>query len=124
MSTQTLAPRGANVLHSRSRAELDGRPDAGADDATRGFRHDALIYDSLEELTGVAVPFLLEGLAAGDGAVIAVGPEATDALRTAVGPARGPADQLRSTHEVPKGRVGLLQVRLTTVGTDHAATAA
>jgi anti-sigma regulatory factor (Ser/Thr protein kinase) len=50
-----------------------------------GFRHDALFYDSAEELATVAAPFLLEGLAAGDGAVIAAGPEATDALCEAVG---------------------------------------
>jgi anti-sigma regulatory factor (Ser/Thr protein kinase) len=50
-----------------------------------GFQHDALLYDSAEELARVAAPFLLEGLDAGDGAVIAVGPEATDVLREAVG---------------------------------------
>ncbi|WP_041795417.1 sensor histidine kinase [Modestobacter italicus] len=54
-------------------------------DASPGFRHDALLYDSPADLVAVAVPFLLEGLAAGDGAVIAAGPEATDALRDAVG---------------------------------------
>jgi anti-sigma regulatory factor (Ser/Thr protein kinase) len=53
--------------------------------ARPGFRHDALIYDSAEELAAVAAPFLLEGLAAGDGAVIATGPEATAVLREAVG---------------------------------------
>jgi anti-sigma regulatory factor (Ser/Thr protein kinase) len=56
----------------------------GADSAP-GFRHDALLYDSPADLVAVAAPFLLEGLATGDGAVIAVGPEATDALRDAVG---------------------------------------
>ncbi len=50
-----------------------------------GFRHDVLFYDSVEELAALAAPFLLEGLAVGDGAVIAAGPEATDALREAVG---------------------------------------
>jgi anti-sigma regulatory factor (Ser/Thr protein kinase) len=50
-----------------------------------GFRHDVLFYDSVEELAAIAVPFLLEGLAVGDGAVIAAGPEVTDALREAVG---------------------------------------
>ena len=50
-----------------------------------GFRHDALVYDSVEELAGVAAPFLLEGLAVGDGAVVAAGPEATAAIYDAVG---------------------------------------
>lgn len=51
---------------------------------SRGFRHDALLYDSVEELAAVAAPFLLEGLAVGDGAVIAASPRATAALREAV----------------------------------------
>jgi anti-sigma regulatory factor (Ser/Thr protein kinase) len=59
--------------------------DAPGGCAGPGFRHDALLYDSAEQLAAVAAPFLLEGLAAGDGAVIAVGPEAADVLREAVG---------------------------------------
>ncbi|MDP9369329.1 MAG: MEDS domain-containing protein [Chloroflexota bacterium] len=39
--------------------------------AGRGHLHDALLYDSAAELTAAAVPFLLDGLAAGDAAVIA-----------------------------------------------------
>ena len=50
-----------------------------------GFQHDALFYESVEDLVDVAAPFLLEGLAAGDGAVIAAGPRATAALYDAVG---------------------------------------
>ncbi|MGY2064555.1 anti-sigma factor RsbA family regulatory protein [Blastococcus sp. SYSU DS0619] len=50
-----------------------------------GFRHDGLFYDSVEDLAAVAAPFLLEGLAAGDGAVIAAGPQATAALCDAIG---------------------------------------
>lgn len=49
-----------------------------------GFRHDATVYDSVDELAAIAAPFLLDGLAAGDGAVIAVGPESTDVLHEAV----------------------------------------
>ncbi|SFO21809.1 Anti-sigma regulatory factor (Ser/Thr protein kinase) [Geodermatophilus obscurus] len=52
--------------------------------AAPGFRHDALLYDSAEELAAIAGPFLLEGLAAGDGAVIAAGPDVTAVLREAV----------------------------------------
>jgi anti-sigma regulatory factor (Ser/Thr protein kinase) len=36
-----------------------------------GYPHDALLYDTTDDLVAAAVPFLLEGLAAGDGAVIA-----------------------------------------------------
>ncbi|RBY95016.1 sensor histidine kinase [Blastococcus sp. TBT05-19] len=50
-----------------------------------GFRHDALLYDSVEELAAVAATFLLEGLAVGDGAVIAVSPGTAGVLREAVG---------------------------------------
>ena len=64
--------------------ETTGRTErhSGAD---AGFRHDALFYDSPDELADLAAPFLLEGLEAGDGAVIAAGPEATAALHHAVG---------------------------------------
>ncbi|SDF03052.1 Anti-sigma regulatory factor (Ser/Thr protein kinase) [Blastococcus aurantiacus] len=50
-----------------------------------GFRHDAVFYDSADELADIAAPFLLEGLEAGDGAVIAAGPEAAAALHDALG---------------------------------------
>jgi anti-sigma regulatory factor (Ser/Thr protein kinase) len=50
-----------------------------------GFRHDALLYGSAGELTAVAAPFLLEGLAVGDAAVIAVAPGNTGLLCDAVG---------------------------------------
>ncbi|RBY79473.1 sensor histidine kinase [Blastococcus sp. TF02-09] len=64
-----------------------GRPPGTEPDgcAGPGFRHDAVLYDSLDELAAIAAPFLLEGLAAGDGAVIAAGPATTAAIRAAVG---------------------------------------
>jgi anti-sigma regulatory factor (Ser/Thr protein kinase) len=49
-----------------------------------GYIHDALIYDSVDELTGAAVPFLLEGLAAGDAAVIAAGARTAGVLSEAL----------------------------------------
>ncbi|WP_169064360.1 sensor histidine kinase [Geodermatophilus dictyosporus] len=48
------------------------------------FRHDALVYDDVEQLTALAVPWLREGLAEGDAAVIAVGPQRTEPLRAAL----------------------------------------
>ncbi|MGY1720975.1 anti-sigma factor RsbA family regulatory protein [Blastococcus sp. SYSU DS0552] len=52
--------------------------------AAEGFAHDALLYDSLEELVATAGPFLRAGLAAGDAAVIAASPPAAVALREAL----------------------------------------
>ncbi|MGY1705507.1 anti-sigma factor RsbA family regulatory protein [Geodermatophilus sp. SYSU D00697] len=43
------------------------------------------MYSSAEELTALAAPFLLDGLAAGDAAVIATGPRTAGLLREAVG---------------------------------------
>jgi anti-sigma regulatory factor (Ser/Thr protein kinase) len=51
----------------------------------RRYVHDALLYDSPAELAAVAAPFLLEGLAAGDAAVIATSAATADLLREAVG---------------------------------------
>lgn len=49
-----------------------------------GYVHDALLYDSPVELAGVAAPFLLDGLAAGDAAVVATRPATTELVREAV----------------------------------------
>ncbi|NEK56751.1 sensor histidine kinase [Geodermatophilus sabuli] len=69
----------------RPRNSTEQREDDGTARHAPAFVHDALIYDSPEDLATVAAPFLLEGLAAGDGAVIAVGPEVTEVLCDAVG---------------------------------------
>jgi anti-sigma regulatory factor (Ser/Thr protein kinase) len=50
-----------------------------------GYRHDALLYDSPAELVDVAVPFLLEGLAAGDAAIVATGAATAGTVRDALG---------------------------------------
>jgi anti-sigma regulatory factor (Ser/Thr protein kinase) len=52
---------------------------------TARYIHDALLYDSPGQLVEVAAPFLLEGLAAGDAAVIASSSGTADLLREAVG---------------------------------------
>ncbi len=56
-----------------------------ADAAGPGFIHDALLYGTPGELVEAVVPFLRDGLAAGDAAVLAVGPENTAVLREALG---------------------------------------
>ncbi len=71
---------GCDAVHATSGAGVGGSTAPGA-----GLEHDALLYDSPDELTAVAGAFLREGLAAGETGVIAVGPESTDRLSAAVG---------------------------------------
>ena len=52
---------------------------------TGGFPHDALLVDSADDLVGTVTPFLRNGLAAGDAAVLAVQPTTGAALRDALG---------------------------------------
>lgn len=61
---------------------------AGAPDhlhTRRSYVHDALLYDDRAQLVDVAVPFLLDGLANGDAAVVAAGTETSSAIRDAIG---------------------------------------
>ncbi|WP_232797146.1 sensor histidine kinase [Blastococcus atacamensis] len=50
-----------------------------------GFPHDALIYESVDELVATVTPFLADGLASGDAAVVAARPETAAILREALG---------------------------------------
>jgi anti-sigma regulatory factor (Ser/Thr protein kinase) len=84
-----------------------------------GFRHDALIYASGDELTAVAAPFLLEGLAAGDTAVIAIGPEATEPLRAAVGD--DPRVLVLERHALYRSRTPTAITTFRRLAADHAA---
>jgi anti-sigma regulatory factor (Ser/Thr protein kinase) len=52
--------------------------------AASGFSHDALLFDSPDQLVEVAVPFLMEGLAAGDAAIIATSAATAGTLRDAI----------------------------------------
>jgi len=52
--------------------------------STKAYRHDALLYDDREQLVAAAVPFLLDGLAAGDAVVIATSAATASVLRDAV----------------------------------------
>jgi anti-sigma regulatory factor (Ser/Thr protein kinase) len=51
---------------------------------TSRYRHEAFLYDSPEQLADVAAPFLLDGLAEGEAAVVATGAATADILREAV----------------------------------------
>jgi anti-sigma regulatory factor (Ser/Thr protein kinase) len=63
---------------------LSGRTGAAEPSPGRRFVHDALLFDTSDALVEVAVPFLLDGLEAGDAAVIAAGARTADVLRDAV----------------------------------------
>ena len=63
---------------SGSRTGESARGSAG------GYIHDALLYDSTDELAAAAVPFLMDGLAAGDAAVIATSTRTAVLLTEAV----------------------------------------
>lgn len=52
-----------------------------------GHLHEAVRYDSDEELIAVAVPFLLDGVAAGEPTILALGERTADLVRSAL-PAR------------------------------------
>jgi anti-sigma regulatory factor (Ser/Thr protein kinase) len=65
---------------------VSGRTGSGARrrPPPHGYAHDALLFESTDELVGVAVPFLLAGLAAGEAAVIATGADTAAVLLDAV----------------------------------------
>jgi anti-sigma regulatory factor (Ser/Thr protein kinase) len=52
----------------------------------RGFRHGALVYESQDEYVACAVPFLKEGLEAGEGAIVAHTKPGLAMMREALGP--------------------------------------
>ena len=57
----------------------------GAPTGGRGYVHEAVLYDSDEEFLGVVVPFLQEGVAAGDPCLVALGASTTSLVRAAIG---------------------------------------
>src|SRR6476620_6809008 len=61
----------------------------GAPTDRHGYRHEAVLYDSDEEFLGVVVPFLQEGVAAGEPCLVALGPSTAGLVRAAVGDTPG-----------------------------------
>jgi anti-sigma regulatory factor (Ser/Thr protein kinase) len=53
--------------------------------SAHGHTHDAMLFGSPDELVAVAVPFLTEGLAVGDAAVVATAPATAEVLCEALG---------------------------------------
>jgi anti-sigma regulatory factor (Ser/Thr protein kinase) len=66
------------------------------------FRHDALFYDTPDQLTDLAAPFLLDGLAEGDAAVVAASGPTAELLCAAVD--GNPLVQIMERHEVYRAR--------------------
>jgi anti-sigma regulatory factor (Ser/Thr protein kinase) len=56
----------------------------GPGGAPDSYVHDAVLYDSPAGLAAVAAPWLMEGLASGDAAVVATGPATAELVREAV----------------------------------------
>ncbi|MFC4693101.1 MULTISPECIES: anti-sigma factor RsbA family regulatory protein [Geodermatophilus] len=67
-----------------------------------GSRHDALVYDTADDVAAAAAPWLLEGLEAGDAAVIATGPGTAGPLWEAVG--RDPRVVVVERHRLYRSR--------------------
>ncbi|WNV77679.1 sensor histidine kinase [Geodermatophilus sp. DSM 44513] len=100
------------------------RPHDGGDSATGGggspgYRHDALVYDDVDQLTAIAAPWLLEGLAAGDAALIAAGPATTGPLREAVG--RDPRVVVVERHTLYRARTPSAITAFRRFAEEHAA---
>jgi anti-sigma regulatory factor (Ser/Thr protein kinase) len=110
-------PRGDGELHSSEPGSPDGWTGAGS--ATTGFRHDALVYDDVARLTSVAAPWLLEGLAAGDAAVVAVGPDTAGPLREAVG--ADPRVLVLERHSLYRSRTPTAITAFRRIAAEHAA---
>ena len=83
---------------------MPGAPTDGS-----GYLHEAVLYDSDEEFLGVVVPFLQEGVAAGEPCLVALGASSTRLVRAAVGNTNGltflddrynrPASAIRSNRD-------------------------
>jgi hypothetical protein len=96
----------------------------GAPTDRRGYLHEAVLYDSDEEFLGVVVPFLQEGVAAGEPCLVALGASTTRLVRAAVGDTTGltflddrydrPASVIRSNRDLFVAHVadGASQIRV------------
>ncbi|WP_238012342.1 anti-sigma factor RsbA family regulatory protein [Dactylosporangium sp. AC04546] len=97
----------------------------GAAAGHTGYFHEAVVYDSDADLLAVAVPFVLDGVAAGEPTVIAFGARTAGLVRDAVGTAGvdfltggtaygRPAGAIRAYRQLLAGHVagGATQIRL------------
>ena len=61
----------------------------GAPAGHRGYFHEALLYQSDEEFLAVALPFLQDGVAAGEPVVVALGDRSAALVQAALGDTAG-----------------------------------
>ncbi|MBM7804899.1 anti-sigma regulatory factor (Ser/Thr protein kinase) [Geodermatophilus bullaregiensis] len=94
-----------------------GHDEAGA--AAPGLVHDALLYDTVEQVAAVAATWLRDGLAAGDAAVIATAPETTGPLREATGD--DPRVMVVDRHGLYRSRTPTAIATIRRFATEHAA---
>jgi hypothetical protein len=71
-------------VSTSSIGRLEAGTRMGAPTDRRGYLHEAVLYDSDEEFLGVVVPFLQEGVAAGEPCLVALGASTTRLVRAAV----------------------------------------
>jgi hypothetical protein len=91
----------------------------------RGYLHEAVLYDSDEEFLGVVLPFLQEGVAAGEPCLVALGAAGTALVWAGVGDIAGltfpgdtydrPASVIRSNRELIAAQLtdGASRIRVT-----------
>jgi anti-sigma regulatory factor (Ser/Thr protein kinase) len=96
----------------------------GAPTDRPGYRHEAVLYDSDSEFLGLVVPFLQEGVAAGEPCLVALGASTTSLVREAVGDTTGltflddrydrPASVIRSNRDLFAAHVadGAIRIRV------------
>src|SRR5262249_15939199 len=66
------------------------RPNGGVDaEKSSGFVHQALIYESEREFLDHALPFVEDGISAGEPVLVAVQAANVEAMRAAIGPEAG-----------------------------------
>jgi anti-sigma regulatory factor (Ser/Thr protein kinase) len=84
----SAAPDRGTQRHANSRCpqrDVSATCNHAARPEQDGFRHEAFVYAGLDELVGGVVPFVGEGVAAGEPAMVAAGAAKIDALREALG---------------------------------------
>src|SRR5919202_858272 len=87
-SVPVVAPsvaRSANAVRTRGDGQVDtALPHQVVPAPGPRFVHDALFCSSPDEMAAATVPFVEEGLAAGDAVVVIASPATADVVRTAV----------------------------------------
>jgi anti-sigma regulatory factor (Ser/Thr protein kinase) len=67
------------------RSGVHARPDTRAGGADTRFRHEALLYNGVNDFVVTAAPFILDGIRADEPVLVVVGREKIDLLREALG---------------------------------------